>query len=268
MSESQPFPIHRLFNDPEADVVFQSADGVRFHLQRKHIEVNTGAFPSAEFETRGEITHLTETSDVLEILFQFVYPRRHPDLDGMNFATVAAVAEAAEKYEVFNAMNICCIRMRQFIPSNASGVLAYALRHDYPKIIPEAALSLVRLPMSVVLRQLPSAYSEPWARYHEAWNSCFEVALKKVMEMRPHQFDFRKNRTCHACLFTMFTIIKDLQSIQPLQDLNVALAEPRKNLGCLSPSSCPYPAVMTDLCADILVKTKAIPSFSTFLSTT
>lgn len=101
-----------IVDSPEADVIFQSVDGVQFHLHRKYIEVNTGAFPPAEFDTRGEITHLTETSTVLETLFQFVYPQRHPDLDDMDFNTVSAVAEAAEKYEVFYAMNICRIRMR------------------------------------------------------------------------------------------------------------------------------------------------------------
>ena len=104
-----------IVDSPEADVIFQSVDRVQFHLHRKYIEVNTGAFPPAEFDTRGEITHLTETSTVLETLFQFVYPQRHPDLDDMDFDTVSAVAEAAEKYEVFYAMNICRIRMRYYL---------------------------------------------------------------------------------------------------------------------------------------------------------
>jgi len=59
-----------------------------------------------------EIVPLTETSTILEILFQFVYPQRHPSLDDMNWATFAGLAEAAEKYEVYNAMNVCQIRMR------------------------------------------------------------------------------------------------------------------------------------------------------------
>ena len=55
---------------------------------------------------------MTETSKVLEILFQFVYPRIHPDLREIDFETVAGVAEASEKYEVYAAMNICQLRMR------------------------------------------------------------------------------------------------------------------------------------------------------------
>ena len=99
-------------NDTEADVIFCSEDGTLFQLQRKYLETNTGAFPGAEFETRGEITHLTESSEVLEILFQFIYPRRHPDIEELEFPLLAAVAEAAEKYEVFSGMSECKTRMR------------------------------------------------------------------------------------------------------------------------------------------------------------
>jgi hypothetical protein len=59
-----------------------------------------------------EEVELTETSDVLEILFQFIYPRKHPSLVNIKFSMLAGVAEAAEKYQVFSAMNICEIRMR------------------------------------------------------------------------------------------------------------------------------------------------------------
>lgn len=99
-------------NDPEADVTFCSTDGDMFHLQRKYLEANTGAFPGSEFDTRGEITHLTETSVVLHLLFQFVYPRREPSIEDIDFETLYALAEAAEKYEAFHAMTMCKIQMR------------------------------------------------------------------------------------------------------------------------------------------------------------
>jgi len=93
-------------------VTFQSIDGVTFPLQRKYLEANTGAFPGAEFDTHGEVVHLTEKANVLELLFQFVYPKRHPDVEELDFKLLAELAEAAEKYEVFFAMEICRIQMR------------------------------------------------------------------------------------------------------------------------------------------------------------
>lgn len=76
------------------------------------MEANTGAFPGSEFDTRGEITHLTEPSAVLFLLFQFVSPRRDPEIDGLDIDILAALAEAAEKYEVFHAMSLCRLQMK------------------------------------------------------------------------------------------------------------------------------------------------------------
>jgi len=138
---------------------------------------------SKRFETRGEITHLTEPSEVLEILFQFIYPRRHPDIEELEFPLLAAVAEAAEKYEVFSGMSECKTRMRYlsfapdlsvhkpltpnitlrtFLPKHAAEILAHASRHDYPKLIQEAASYLVRIDAAEVIERLPSFYVVPW----------------------------------------------------------------------------------------------------------
>lgn len=95
------------------DVSFESADGKVFHLQRKYLEMNTGGFPPTEFDTQGsDPVQLTESSVVLEALFRFAYPVTQPDLEDVSFEVIAAVAEAAEKYIVFSAMNFCRLRMR------------------------------------------------------------------------------------------------------------------------------------------------------------
>ena len=101
-----------LVKDPEADISFCSADGTHFQLQRKFLEANTGAFPGSEFDTRGEVVHLTESDIILRVLFGFVHPRKHPDVEELSFPLLAGVAEAAEKYEVFSAINICKLQMR------------------------------------------------------------------------------------------------------------------------------------------------------------
>ena len=48
----------------------------------------------------------------LELLFQFCYPDRRPDVDKLEFDALALLAEVAEKYQVIPAMNICKIIMR------------------------------------------------------------------------------------------------------------------------------------------------------------
>ena len=48
----------------------------------------------------------------------FLYPRKHPDLGVVSdFDTVAAVAEAVGKYEIFGAVNACEIRLRSVFVS-------------------------------------------------------------------------------------------------------------------------------------------------------
>jgi len=99
----------------DTDAVIQSSDGVIFHLHWKYLQGNPGFVrdiakgspPNEKQETMA----LDEPSNVLEILFQFIYPRRHPSLEDTDFETLTAVAEAAEKYELFSAMNVCALRL-------------------------------------------------------------------------------------------------------------------------------------------------------------
>ena len=91
----------------------ESSDGVVFHLHRKNLELYTdGAFPGLHDSVNGstateKILRLDEPSDVLKIVFQFIYPRRQPSLKGVSFHTILAVADAVEKYKIFAAMNLC-----------------------------------------------------------------------------------------------------------------------------------------------------------------
>ncbi|KIK58700.1 hypothetical protein GYMLUDRAFT_689253 [Collybiopsis luxurians FD-317 M1] len=106
----------QLFQAADADVLIQSSDNVQFHLHKRHLEFATGGFPPADTPTDGQVVHLSEPSDVLEILFQFVYPRRLPTFDrgpGMDdYEVVLKVAEAAEKYEVYCAIAVCQLKSR------------------------------------------------------------------------------------------------------------------------------------------------------------
>ncbi|KAG5635398.1 hypothetical protein H0H81_011402 [Sphagnurus paluster] len=108
-SEDQPPAISTQFCATDADVIFQSKDGFRFLIHRRNLET---PFPPSEFETQGEVVNLSEDSNTLELLFQFIYPKRLPDMDKINYATVALLAEAADKYEVFSAMYVCNTRLR------------------------------------------------------------------------------------------------------------------------------------------------------------
>ncbi|KAG6807154.1 hypothetical protein H0H92_008600, partial [Tricholoma furcatifolium] len=95
-NNSQSMTTSESFCAQDADVIFQSSDNVQFHIHRKNLETQTGAFPSSEFKTNGEIVPLTEDSSTLERLFQYVYPQRHPDIESFEFGDLYKLAEAAE----------------------------------------------------------------------------------------------------------------------------------------------------------------------------
>jgi len=56
--------------------------------------------------------HLPEKSSVLELLFQYVYPRFRPSLDDVEFDVVEALGNAGERYEVDYAIIRCWIFMQ------------------------------------------------------------------------------------------------------------------------------------------------------------
>lgn len=70
-----------------------------------------------------EIASLSEKSATLEILFQYMYPQRQPDLEVVEFEVLKDLAEAAEKYQVFPALEVCKSYMR--CESERDGVISY-----------------------------------------------------------------------------------------------------------------------------------------------
>jgi len=189
---SQPTTSER-FNAPDADVTIKSIDGVQFSLHRKYLAANTGAFPPMEIETAGEIVNLTEDAATLELLFQFIYPQRHPSLDGAPYKVVAPLAEAAEKYEVFAAMNICRMKMVNFLPAHAKGIMAYAAKHGYRDIVDKAAPLAVPLPIRDVVQLLPQHLAVQWLTYRQQLNDILLTAITSQPDiMLPLS-------NCHAC---------------------------------------------------------------------
>ena len=101
---------------PGVDFIVQSSDGVAFCLHRKNLQLHTDdTFPGLHDSESGSTENLekikailvTEPSTILEIVFQFMYPRRQPSIKGLGFETILEVADAVEKYKVFAAMNLC-----------------------------------------------------------------------------------------------------------------------------------------------------------------
>jgi hypothetical protein len=77
-----------------------------------NLKVSMGAWDPREAGDEVIQVHLPETSTILDVLFQFCYPERHPELNHLAFDILAEFSKAAEKYKVFSATDICRIRMK------------------------------------------------------------------------------------------------------------------------------------------------------------
>lgn len=94
-------------------MTFKSCDNVLFKVHHNNIMTHSEGFapPDGTLLSEGEIVPLPESADVLELLFQYIYPRRTPDLKKVRLNVLVGLAEAVEKYQVYSAMDICHICM-------------------------------------------------------------------------------------------------------------------------------------------------------------
>jgi hypothetical protein len=109
-----------IVNANDADIVLRSSDNVQFKVHRKNLEMHSDVLAAAESISASssrstvtlEVVDLTESSEVLDVLFQFMYRQPSPALDKVSFEVLAGVAEAAEKYQVFNVIELCKVHMQ------------------------------------------------------------------------------------------------------------------------------------------------------------
>lgn len=157
-----------------ADLVVSSSDGTVFHVHKKNLSLLSnifadadavGGFPAAQ-PNADEVT-LTETAAVLELLFQFMYRRAQPDVTKLEFALLSELAEAAEKYEVFPAMQVCQLRMSALIDEHPLQVLDYAGTHGYTDLASLAASKTTEYDYELVQKALTNVNFQRWMLFRE-----------------------------------------------------------------------------------------------------
>ncbi|KAF9458529.1 hypothetical protein BDZ94DRAFT_1325460 [Collybia nuda] len=164
------------FNSTDADITFKSCDNVLFKIHQKNLETSTGGFAPAGFETLDELVPLTETSSTLELLFQYIYPMPQPDIRSLPFDTVAAVAEAAEKYQVYAAIYNCALVMEMTLPDYAHTIFIHGGRHGHKFLLGKAAPYLIGMPLDEMVSELPGHLIVPWIKYHMTWQNILHEA--------------------------------------------------------------------------------------------
>ncbi|KZT05306.1 uncharacterized protein LAESUDRAFT_238562 [Laetiporus sulphureus 93-53] len=154
------------FRAPDADLTILSSDGVLFKVHRRNLEMHSECFPGEDpvISDSPEVVALTEKASILELLFQYMYRQPQPDLTELDFYEFALLAEAAEKYGVYPALEVCKLQMRNAIPDYPLTVLGYAARHGHNKLADEVAPRTVGMLLEFALHVLGPSVFIQWYR--------------------------------------------------------------------------------------------------------
>ncbi|KAF8168477.1 hypothetical protein B0H34DRAFT_60834 [Crassisporium funariophilum] len=175
------------FCELNADLILTSSDGVQFHVYRKYLEACTSGFPPAEIPVSGEVVKLSEPAKVLEILLQFIHPQRQPSVRDMDIDLFFSLAEAAEKYGVYGAMNTCNNRMYHLVDLRSLEILNYAVKHGYPDlantVAPATVLDRQCLVNATAKLSHPGVLSA-WIQYYDAWDKITHYTILQLFNKR------------------------------------------------------------------------------------
>ncbi|KAJ3781989.1 hypothetical protein GGU10DRAFT_364970 [Lentinula aff. detonsa] len=188
---SHKLPMSKRFDSAEADMTLQSSDHVLFKVHRLNLEMYSQVFADAGGSTVGtvenEIVSLSETSEVLELMLQFVYLQPQPDLRTVEWEVMKELAEAVEKYEIYSAIGVCSQRMRECVNEHPIEVLLFSVRHKYTDMMNESAEATLELPPYTMLSCLPSNVFAAWIEYQQNHQALLAKEFTRFGPSRPHR---------------------------------------------------------------------------------
>ena len=154
------------FNDPRADVILQSSDGVHFRVFKIMLSFASPVFsdmfsipqPSSkkvDLDDEIQTVLLSENSDALDLCLRHVYPLQTPESAPLRDASI--LAEFAHKYQVDALDKSVKHYLTDNIKHDPVGVYAIAVTYGYKGVGKSAAESCLNLPFSRI--------HSPYARY-------------------------------------------------------------------------------------------------------
>ncbi|KAF5309112.1 hypothetical protein D9619_012828 [Psilocybe cf. subviscida] len=168
----------QIFDDPTCDIILESCDGVLFKLHSKYLSATSAGF-SAPDQTviDGSPVQLHESSAILEILFQFIEPPsdsrnfRYPSVVALEPTQFFLLAEAAEKYTVFAAMNACTTVMHFLTEKHPLDILNHSFKHGYKDLVQMAVPPSLHQPdLALVAQKLTApGLLVKWLTYYSRW---------------------------------------------------------------------------------------------------
>ncbi|KAF5379850.1 hypothetical protein D9615_005820 [Tricholomella constricta] len=244
-----------IFNAPDADLLFRSSDDVGFHIHSKNLKTTTGGFPPREFAQGNEvpIIDLPENAAVLELLFQFVYPRRQPSLAKLDFNVLAQLSEAVEKYMVYPAQQICASMMTKTLPKHALEILDYSFKHDYAALSDQAATYVTLAEMAQGVKTVSPEVVHAWWRYYATWKH-------ELDNIKEYSSSHRGN--CTVWLTHWANVVESalkFPGVPREEDLNAVMRTGRNDSDCCVKE-------MQEWNVKFIKRIQGIPAFTQFLT--
>ncbi|KAI4520315.1 hypothetical protein K525DRAFT_203991 [Schizophyllum commune Loenen D] len=242
-------------------VVFRSIDQVLFNIHRVNLRVNTtGPFAEDFLAPKGDVADLTEDAKTLELLFRFIYSERHPTLADLPFDELLSLAEAAEKYGVAPAMNLCYVRLTLIYKDKPFEILVYAHKHAYTDLLDMCAPHTLGTPVEKVRTLLPASLLLAWICYNDPWH---RIITRETTEQL---FNCCCKSSTGAAQRTLSTLIA--QGPPAFLDLTSLSAKLRTASECTNSSRYNCSFWLNIWATDLDVKLKALPPLSSFVSPT
>ncbi|KII85206.1 hypothetical protein PLICRDRAFT_335532 [Plicaturopsis crispa FD-325 SS-3] len=108
-----------------------------------------------------------------------------PSIETISFDDLAALAEAAEKYQVYAALGPCRRYMQLDTPGHPLSVFRYSTTHGHQSMI-ETAEKLIPFMSSTMaveeLDKLPKSYALAWTSHHGNWTSTLHTAYSSLFQ--------------------------------------------------------------------------------------
>ncbi|KAL1733922.1 hypothetical protein EV714DRAFT_203362 [Schizophyllum commune] len=167
--------------DLPVDVVFKSSDGELLGAHSRNLEMYGEGFPAAPNGVADpEPASLTEPAKTLRTLLAFMHLVPQPRIRNLSCKSVLEIAEAAEKYGVHSATQVCAIVLESKGKECPSDVLRFALRHGYK----ELANTVAPYTLEFSVAEMKSMYKDDdyalmkWLLYCSRWEDLTRRAAK------------------------------------------------------------------------------------------
>ncbi|KAF7350763.1 BTB domain-containing protein [Mycena sanguinolenta] len=223
----------------DADLTISSSDNVLFKVHRKHLEVHSDVFADAANATRpengDEIVYLQESSEVLELLFQFMYRQRQPDLRHVEFPKFMEFAEAVDKYVVYSALSAMESQMRVHITDHPLRVLDFSAIHGHADLGNEAARIAVGLSMSSAAAILSPHTFTKWMAFHDEWHAGAMNAVAEFLSLLRRHSREELSSSLEACVrdpkrwYTERSTLQNYTWANELTFLDIEFMQPTDN---------------------------------------